>query len=173
MKIKDILAMIKRFIYKTFFSCYKKRKIRAYLIKEREMGLVYRVYLGELGASDVVSREVSFTVDGASSSVTVPANTAFVDMPPVNEGVVIAISVRDTDDAGNFSVWSEPYTFSTRDTLAPKMPGAVRLELIDEVANPAPSPAPDPEPTPTPDPEPPPPSDDSEEDTVLVDDPEN
>lgn len=138
------------------------------------MGLVYRVYLGELGASDVVSREVSYSVDGTTSVIVVPASAESVDLPPINEGVVVEIAVRDTDDAGNVSDWSVPYIFSTRDTIRPRMPGAVRLELLDEVPSPdpLPQPTPDPLPQPTPDPEPPPATPDDEEDTVVVDEPE-
>ena len=151
MNFKLILAKIKRFI-RTFFFCYSRKRIRVYLIKERDMGLVYRVYLGELGASDVVSREVSYSVDGVTSVIVIPANAESVDLPPINEGVVVEIAVRDTDDAGNVSDWSVPYIFSTRDTIRPRMPGAVKLELLDEV--PSPAPEPDPPPQPTPDPEP-------------------
>ncbi len=148
--IKTILAMVKRFIYKTFFGCYKK-EIKIYLIGENLMGLKYRVYLPELGASDVVSREVSLSVDGEDSILRVSADNPFVDLPVLAEGVVVSLAVRDTDDAGNVSDWSEVYTFHTRDTIRPRRPGSVKVELLDEVADPTP-PAPEPEPEPEPEP---------------------
>lgn len=151
-RINALLAMVKRFIYKTLLGCYPpKGIIKAELLQEINMGLKYRVYLPELGDVDVVYRELGLSVNGEVSILRVSADAPFVDLPVLPEGVVITITVRDTDDAGNVS-WSEPYTFHTRDTIRPRRPGAVKIELLDEVADPV-SPEPEP-PTPDPDPEP-------------------
>jgi hypothetical protein len=129
--LNAIIAMVKRFIYKTFFGCYKK-EIKIYLIGENLMGLKYRVYLPELGASDVVSREVSLSVDGEDSILQVSADNPFVDLPVLLEGVVVSLAVRDTDDAGNVSDWSEVYTFYTRDTIRPRYTLFPQETLLDQ-----------------------------------------
>jgi hypothetical protein len=117
------------------------------------MGLVYRVHLPELGAADVVKRELSLSVGYENTVLSVDPALSYFDLPPVPKGASVSISLRGIDDAGNESDWSKPYRFSTRDTLHPRTPGAVRLELIDEVADPAPAP-PQPEPEVVPEPEP-------------------
>lgn len=129
------------------------------------MGLVYRVVLGELGASDVVTREVHVAVDDVETVYNVAASVGFIDLPAIAENQRVLIKVRDTDDAGNVGDWSLPYKFDTKDTIRPGMPGAVSVQLLEEVADQAPSPAPAPEPEVTP--APPEPVDNEEEDTVL------
>ena len=96
------------------------------------MGLKYRVYLPEVGASDVVSREVSLSVDGEDSILQVSADNPFVDLPVLLEGVVVSLAVRDTDDAGNVSDWSEVYTFYTRDTIRPRYTLFTQETLLDQ-----------------------------------------
>ena len=99
------------------------------------MGLVYEVVLPEAD-HDVVVRHLNYNVDGVLSSFKVgPKEKTFV-LPPVREGVSVTITLQDEDDAGNFSEWSAPYTFDTKDTIKPKMPGAVSVNLLEEVADP-------------------------------------
>lgn len=98
------------------------------------MGLVYEVVLPEAD-HDVVVRHLNYNVDGVLSSFKVgPKEKTFV-LPPVEEGVSVTITLQDEDDAGNFSEWSTPYTFDTKDTIKPKMLGAVSVNLLDEVSS--------------------------------------
>lgn len=143
--INAILAGLKRVI-KTFFGCYLPKGVtKIQLIGEKNMGLLYRAFLPEAVDSDVVSREVGVSVDGVSSILRVPVESKFVDLPAIAEGASVAVVLRDTDDAGNVSEWSEEVSFIARDTIPPNKPGAPSLKLLGEVSDPV-SPEPEPEP---------------------------
>lgn len=154
--IRRILARIRRFILKTFFSCYSPKGIKSvFLIGECEMGLLYRAFLPEVVDGDVVSREVGLSVDGVLSILRVPLIDKFVDLPAITEGATVAVKLRDTDDAGNVSEWSEEVIFTAKDTIPPNKPGAPSMKLLGEVADSIPPPVePEPELTPEPEPEP-------------------
>lgn len=102
------------------------------------MGLIYEVVLPETVSPDVASRELQVYVNGVSSSYTVGPNDKTFVLPPMAEGVTVSVVLRDVDDAGNVSDWSEPYNFDTKDTIKPKMPGTVVVNLLEEVTDPAP-----------------------------------
>ena len=128
------------------------------------MGLLYRVFLPEATAPDVVVRELELSLDGVPSVLQLPPVISYLDLAPVSEGVVVSVRVRDTDDAGNVSGWGETLTFVARDTIVPTPPGAPATKLLGEVGDwvppppveptPEPTPAPEPEPEPEPTPEP-------------------
>lgn len=120
------------------------------------MGLVYRCMLPELGGSDVVSRELKLVVDGEVQFLPVDISSRIFDLPPVREGASVTLSVRDTDDAGNISEWSDESSFTARDYFPPKKPGCVNVKLIAEVEDVKPEPVyvPEPEPLYVPEPEP-------------------
>ena len=96
------------------------------------MGLIYEVVLPEAD-HDVVARHLKFHVNGVVSTFTVGAKEKTFVLPPVDEGVNITITLQDEDDAGNLSDESAPYTFDTKDTIKPKMPGIVAVNLLEEV----------------------------------------
>jgi len=108
------------------------------------MGLIYEVVASH--DHDVVVREIEVHVNGEISTYTTGVKENYV-LPPMDEGVNVTIKIRDQDDAGNWSDWSEPYTFDTKDTIKPKMPGAVAVNLIEEVGDAEPSPEPEAEDT--------------------------
>jgi hypothetical protein len=108
------------------------------------MGLIYEVVASH--DHDVVVREIEVHVNGEIFTYTTGVKENYV-LPPMNEGVNVTIKIRDQDDAGNWSDWSEPYTFDTKDTIKPKMPGAVAVNLIEEVGDAEPSPEPEAEDT--------------------------
>ena len=116
------------------FCSKNKKKIYARLIRENVMGLIYEVVLPEADI-DVVARHLKFHVNGVVSTFTVGANEKTFVLPPVDEGVNITITLQDEDDAGNLSDESAPYTFDTKDTIKPKMPGIVAVNLLEEVAS--------------------------------------
>jgi hypothetical protein len=150
---KRIIARIKRYI-RTLLGCYYI-KLKAVLIEESNMGLLYRVFLPEATAPDVVVRELEVSLDGVSSVLQLSPGDPFVDLQPISDGVVVSVRARDTDDAGNVSDWGEALTFTARDTIVPTPPGAPATKLLGEVEDsiPAPDPAPS---IPAEDPEPPP-----------------
>lgn len=116
------------------FCSKRTEKVYTRLIRENVMGLIYEVVMPEVLSPDVVSRELEVHVAGEIFHYEVGASATTFVLPPMNEGVNVTILLRDKDDAGNFSDWSEPYSFDTKDTIKPKMPGAVAVNLIDEVA---------------------------------------
>ena len=71
------------------------------------MGLKYRAFFPPVGAPDVVYRELRVVVDGVESILRVSADKNSAELPVVGEGVRVGLAVRDTDDAGNTSEWSE------------------------------------------------------------------
>jgi len=99
------------------------------------MGLIYQVGLSEVLSPDVVYRELEVHVNGVATIYKVGVNDKTFVLPPMNEGVVVSVLVRDIDDAGNVGDWSEPYNFDTKDTIKPKTPGAVTVALLEEVAD--------------------------------------
>lgn len=99
------------------------------------MGLIYQVGLSEVLSPDVVYRELEVHVNGVATIYKVGVDDKTFVLPPMNEGVVVSVLVRDVDDAGNVGDWSEPYNFDTKDTIRPKTPGAVTVALLEEVAD--------------------------------------
>lgn len=121
-----------RRLLRWLFCSKEKKKIYTRLIRENVMGLIYEVVLPEAD-HDVVARHLQFHVNGVVNKFTVGAKEKTFVLPPVDEGVNITIVLTDEDDAGNLSDPSSPYTFDTKDTIKPKMPGPVAVNLLEEV----------------------------------------
>lgn len=141
-----------RFFMKLLGYKYKSN-IKVYLIKETSMGLIYEVQLPIVGSSDVVKRVLKVVVNGEETLKTLEPSDTVNRLSPVSEGSVVAISIKDVDDAGNESFWSDELSFTAKDTIPPATPGQVGVKLLFEVADSAPEPAPAP-PPPPPAPEP-------------------
>jgi len=94
--------------------------------------LTYRVSVNAPVDGDVVSRELTVTVNGVESTVVTAAGNATdlgsVDVP---QDALVVLSLVDVDDAGNKS---EPATveFTALDTLAPAQPGGFNVTLVSE-----------------------------------------
>lgn len=99
------------------------------------MGLVYRLFLSPSEASDVVKRVVSLKVDDNSSLLDINPNSTSYDLPPVKDNSLVEISVKDVDDAGNESGWSDPLKFTALDTIVPGTPQGLAVKLVAEVAD--------------------------------------
>lgn len=96
------------------------------------MGLIYEVVLPDAD-HDVVARHLEVHVNGVVNTYKVGAKEKTFVLPPITEGVSVTIVLQDEDDAGNLSDESAPYTFDTKDTIKPKMPGIVAVNLLEEV----------------------------------------
>jgi hypothetical protein len=94
--------------------------------------LTYRVSVNAPVDGDVVSRELTVTVNGVESSVVTAAGNATdlgsVDVP---QDSLVVLSLVDVDDSGNKSA---PATveFVALDTLAPAQPGGFNVTLVSE-----------------------------------------
>jgi len=116
------------------------------------MGLVYRIFLPPISASDVVKRVLDHSVDGVSSTINVDISSKYIDLPPVKQSSNIIVKLKDIDDADNESDWSAPLSFTAKDTIIPPAPGGLSTKLLAEVPDPPAEVVP--EPTPVVDPEP-------------------
>jgi hypothetical protein len=94
--------------------------------------LTYRVSVNAPVDGDVVSRELTVTVNGVELMVVNAVGNATdlgsVDVP---QDALVVLSLVDVDDAGNKS---EPATveFTAVDTLAPAQPGGFNVTLVSE-----------------------------------------
>lgn len=108
--------------------------LRVVLLKGEIMAnvLTYRVSVNAPVDGDVVSRELTVTVNGVESTVVTTAGNATdlgsVDVP---QDALVVLSLVDVDDAGNKS---PPATveFTAVDTLAPAQPGGFNVTLVSE-----------------------------------------
>lgn len=124
------------------------------------MGLIYRVFPTVPGASDVVSREIELKEDGVTTHITIDTASKYIDLPPVKRGSAVSVRLRDSDDSGNTSDWSDALAFTAVDTIIPPVPGFDGVKLVAQVEDPVepvhpppvePEPEPLVEPEPTPD----------------------
>lgn len=116
------------------------------------MDLRYRVYFGRKADETAVSREVQLAVGEHVSLLTVPADSEYVDLPVIPLGDMINVTFRDVFSDGAGGDWSKLYKWGPRNTLVPRMPGAVRVALLDSDSEPE-NPAEKPEPVVEPEPE--------------------
>ena len=104
------------------------------------MGLVYRLFLPGAVDSDVVNRKISIKVNDSLSVLDISPTLGNYDLPPVADNSVVEISIKDIDDAGNESGWSDPLKFTALDTIVPGTPQGLAVKLVAEVADKAPEP---------------------------------
>lgn len=125
----DVLAEWLAYEIAEYLPPRRPLRMGVYLTRESSMGLVYKLTLPPPGAPDVVKRTLRVTVNGDThpdQEVNDSTELTFQD----NDAV--SLSIQDTDDAGNVSPWSEPYTFTAKDTIAPGQPGQVSVNLLRE-----------------------------------------
>lgn len=104
------------------------------------MGLVYRLFLPSAVDSDVVNRKISIKVNDSKLELEISPTLGSYDLPPVADNSVVEISIKDIDDAGNESGWSDPLKFTALDTIVPGTPQGLGVKLVAEVADKAPEP---------------------------------
>jgi hypothetical protein len=102
--------------------------------------IVGRPKLDAPGDPDVVKRELRFVIgDGEPQILDVTAGVPEIRIPTGSE---FTLQLRDTDEAGNASEWSDAVPLVARDTFGPHKAGAVgfdalRQEFEEEPAPPA------------------------------------
>lgn len=96
------------------------------------MGLIYDIQIPVPTAFDVVKRVVKVKVNDIESEFELSVVETVLTSQPIKEGSVVTLSVKNVDEAGNESEWSEPYTFTAVDTLAPPISGPVSATLVGE-----------------------------------------
>lgn len=103
----------------------------ARLIREEfDNMLVFTAELPPPGAPDVVLRELELVVAGGAPEILdVTAGPVEFRVPEETE---FTIRLRETDDVGNVSEWSDPFTDVAHDTIAPPKPGAFGVQLVRE-----------------------------------------
>ena len=100
------------------------------------MALVYEFQCGLPLDSDVVERRLSVVAgDGEPTVKSYPANTANFGEFSFEENVHVVITLVDVDDAGNVS---DPAiaSFTTSDTIPPRVPVGFAVSLIKELSDP-------------------------------------
>jgi hypothetical protein len=92
------------------------------------MSLIYALTLPPATATDVVKAELSETVNGIEvvKDATDGAELKYED------GDVVALKVRFTDDAGNVGEWGPALEFTAADIIAPPAAGAPTVNLLRE-----------------------------------------
>jgi hypothetical protein len=133
-RIQRWLLLILLIVFKIFG---KKRSLIKYnLIKENQMGLVYEVTLPSIGAPDVKSRVLTYSVNGVSKDVNLLNVETIVVLPAVRQGDSVVVTFKEIDDVGNISEPSDPVSFVASDTLAPPKPGLFAVKLVEETVDP-------------------------------------
>jgi len=100
------------------------------------MSLVYEFQCGLPLDSDVVERRLSVVAgDGEPTVKSYPANTSNFGEFSFEENVHVVITLVDVDDAGNVS---DPAvaSFTTSDTIPPRVPVGFAVSLIRELSDP-------------------------------------
>ena len=87
------------------------------------------------GAADVVSRELTISVNGGEPvTQTLPGSALESEQFDGNQGEIVTGSLVDIDDATPTPNRSEPRTFEVelKDTIAPPQPGEVGVKMLEE-----------------------------------------
>lgn len=94
--------------------------------------LTFKLVLPPPGASDVVARELTYSIGGGTTSTEQldGGATEFGGLVG-NDNEPVAVSLVDIDDAGNRSE-ARSQTFTLTDTLAPPQPGEMGLVIESE-----------------------------------------
>jgi hypothetical protein len=107
------------------------------------MALIYGIEILPPVDPDVVKRTVMMVVNGGEPTPHVVNDPNSFELPPVQPGDSVSLTLIDTDDAGLDSEPSAAFTFFAADTLPPARPGAPTARLLRETVD-----TPEPEPTP-------------------------
>ena len=115
---------------------YKPQALLAFQIGRDFMKeiLTYQVTVAAPVDPDVVSRQLSVTVDGvAEGTRTFDGGATDLGAIEVVQNSNVILTLVDVDDAGNYS---EPAVidFVAADTIRPQMPGAFNVVLVSERA---------------------------------------
>jgi hypothetical protein len=102
------------------------------LLGEDNGMLRYQLVAPEPGAPDVISRELTITVNGTEDQVLEFAHPGDTPQFTVDDNAEVALTLIDTDDAGNRSTPSPTYTFTATDSVAPPAPGALGVQALGE-----------------------------------------
>lgn len=87
------------------------------------------------GAADVVSRELTISVNGGEPvTQTLPGSALESEAFDGNQGEIVTGNLVDIDDATPTPNRSEPRTFEAelKDTIAPPQPGEVGVKMLEE-----------------------------------------
>lgn len=104
--------------------------------------LTYQVSVGPAVDHDVVSRELSFVIDGGEPVVaSFSGDTTDLGLVSAPQGSSVVLSLVDIDDAGNRSD-AATLEFVAADTFPPAVPGSFGVTLVGE--SPAPEVNPEP-----------------------------
>lgn len=122
-----------------FFKNYLKKKlprpglVGLSVLSQGESGMLkFVLTMPEKGASDVVSRELTVSVDGAEPVVfTLTGDVVESQEFEAADGAAVTGTLVDVDDAGNKSEARE-FTFVLVDTIAPPQPGEVGVKVVSE-----------------------------------------
>jgi len=97
------------------------------------MALKYTIQLPPPGASDVVSREVTATVNADPPKTTALPGSALEVVELFQHGDNVSIVLVDVDGAGNRSQPSDPLGFTAADTFPPPKPGELAIGNVEQV----------------------------------------
>lgn len=100
------------------------------LIREVNDMLVYRITPAAPGVSDVVTQEITATIDGIATVHPLSPGGSFE--LSLGDGASVTVTQVDIDDAGNRSEASAPLSFVANDTIPPPVPGTPTAELLRE-----------------------------------------
>ena len=127
-----IADLLRQLVQAIVFAAYRPQAVRFVVIREFEQMLVGKFLLPVPGAKDVVKRVLAFSVNGESSnSFDLAGDSLESEELKVEDGVTIAGSLVDVDDAGNQSLPRE-FEFVVVDTIAPPQPGEVGFVVTGE-----------------------------------------
>jgi hypothetical protein len=134
---KNIVFLIRLLVYLLRAILGKNKQELTYKLKEEnQMGLVYEVTLPSIGAPDVKSRVLTFSVNGVSKDINLLNVETLVTLPAVKQGDSVVLTFKEIDDVGNASEPSDPVSFIANDTLAPPKPGLFTVKLVEETVDP-------------------------------------
>ena len=115
------------------FRMRQPKAVRFSLIRRARlsMGLVYAVTAGPAVDPDVVSRRLSVTVGGETTTTSFSADSTSFGEVTVPQDAAVVLTLVDVDDAGNVS---QPAVveFVATDTIAPAQPGELGVSLVRE-----------------------------------------
>jgi len=112
---------------------YRPGKVEIKTKGRVDMAILFDVSLPPPGATDVVSRELFLTIDGAIVEVPLlPGNATIASGFQGPQGATVGATLVDIDDAGNRSEPSPKLVATLQDTIPPPAPGELGLIVTGE-----------------------------------------